>query len=82
MIKNDTIISSFDDRLTLLEWLKKTEKALADSTLEGFNLNVDENGQLNATMTFADGTTISSNSVPLDAQQMTPITNAEIDILF
>ena len=81
MINNNTVISSFDDKLTLLEWLKKTEKALTDSTLEGFNLNVVD-GQLNASMVFADGTTIASNSVPLDAQQLTPITNAEIDILF
>ena len=81
MIKNDTIISSFDDKMTLLQWLKNTEKALADSTLEDLGLNVVE-GQLSLQMTFADGTTITSNSVPMDAQQLTPITNAEIDILF
>lgn len=81
MIKNNTIISSFDDKLTLLEWLKKTEKALADSTLENLGLNVVER-QLSVQMTFADGTTITSNSVPMDAQQLTPITNNEIDLLF
>lgn len=81
MIKNDTIISSFDDKMTLLQWLKKTEKALADSTLENLGLNVVER-QLSVQMTFADGTTITSNSVPMDAQQLTPITNNEIDLLF
>ncbi len=81
MIKNDTIISSFDDKMTLLQWLKKTEKALADSTLEDLGLNVVD-GQLSVQMTFADGTIVSSNSVPMDAQQLTPITNNEIDLLF
>lgn len=81
MIKNDTIVSSFDDKMTLLQWLKKTEKALADSTLENLGLNVVER-QLSVQMTFADGTTITSNSVPMDAQQLTPITNNEIDLLF
>lgn len=81
MINNDTIMSSFDDKMTLLQWLKKTEKALADSTLEDLGLNVVE-GQLSVQMTFADGTIVSSNSVPLDAQQLTAITNNEIDLLF
>lgn len=81
MINNNTIISSFDDKMTLLQWLKKTEKALADSTLEGLGLNVLD-GQLSVQITFADGTIVNSNSVPLDAQQLTAITNNEIDLLF
>lgn len=81
MIKNDTIISSFDEKITLLQWLKKTEKALTDSMLEGFNLNVVD-GQLTASLVFADGTTTESNTIPLDAQQLIPITNSEIDLLF
>lgn len=34
MIKLNTILSSFDDKATLLKWLKKVEKALAESVLE------------------------------------------------
>lgn len=81
MINKNTIISSFDDRLTLLEWLKKVEYALNQSMVDSFSLHVVD-GQLSASLLFADGETLDSNSVPLDAQQFTPITNNEIDILF
>lgn len=81
MIKNNTILSSFDDKITLLEWLKKTEKALTDSIVEDFNLSAVD-GQLTASLVLADGSSITSNSVSLDAQQLIPITNNEIDLLF
>lgn len=81
MIKHETILSSFDDKLTLLQWLQKTEKALSESTLNNFVLTA-ENRQLTAALSFADGSIVTSNSVPLDAQELIPITTSEIDLLF
>ena len=43
MINYETILSAFDDKETLLKWLQKVEKALAESTLTTVDcVNVDE----------------------------------------
>lgn len=63
MINDNTIISSFNDRPTLLEWLKKVEDALKTDTATGVSV---ENPYVNSyifKITFADGSTIASEPV-------------------
>lgn len=63
MINDDTILSSFNDRPTLLEWLKKVEDALKTDTATGVSV---ENPSVNSyifKITFADGKTIASDPV-------------------
>lgn len=63
MINDNTILSSFDDRPTLLEWLKKVEDALKTDTATAVSV---ENPSVNTyvfKITFADGTTLSSGNV-------------------
>lgn len=63
MINDNTIISSFNDRPTLLEWLKKVEEALKTDTATGVSV---ENPSVNSyifKITFADGKTIASEPV-------------------
>ena len=67
MIKKDTILSTTDTRLTLLQWLKKVEKALKDSTVTGFTATPTEDGKVVFAMTFADGSTISTDPIAVPA---------------
>lgn len=63
MINDNTIISSFNDRPTLLEWLKKVEEALKSDTATGVSV---ENPSVNSyifKITFADGKTIASDTI-------------------
>lgn len=63
MINDNTILSSFNDRPTLLEWLKKVEEALKTDTATGVSV---ENPSVNSyifKITFADGKTIASDPV-------------------
>lgn len=63
MIKKDTIVSTTDGRLTLLQWLKKVEKALKDSTVTGFTATPTEDGKVVFAMAFADGSTIAADPI-------------------
>lgn len=63
MIKKDTIVSIADGRLTLLQWLKKVEKALKDTAVTGFTATPTETGQVVFAMTFADGSTIAADPI-------------------
>lgn len=63
MINDSTILSSFNDRPTLLEWLKKVEEALKSDTATGVSV---ENPSVNSyifKITFADGKTIASDTI-------------------
>ena len=63
MINYETILSAFADKETLLKWLQKVEKALAESTLStGDCVNVNEN-YIKFTFNFADGTKIDTPQV-------------------
>lgn len=72
MIKKDTIVSTTDTRLTLLQWLKKVEKALKDSTVTGFTATPDANGDIVFSMDFADGTSYKSGPVAVGAGSELP----------
>lgn len=63
MINYETILSAFNDKETLLKWLQKVEKALAESTLTTVDcVNVDES-HIKFTFNFADGTKIDTPQV-------------------
>lgn len=63
MINDNTILSSFDDKPTLLEWLKKVEDALKSDTATAVSVENPNANTYVFKITFADGTTISSGNV-------------------
>lgn len=61
MINWQSILSSFDDKLTLLEWLKKVQKALNESALTTVTVSQEKTDRVNSitlTFNFQDGTKI------------------------
>lgn len=61
MINWQSILSSFDDKPTLLEWLKKVQKALNESALTTVTVTQEKAGRVNSitlTFNFQDGTKI------------------------
>ena len=61
MINWQSILSSFDDKPTLLEWLKKVQKALNESALTTVTVTQEKAGKVNnitLTFNFQDGTKI------------------------
>ena len=63
MINDNTILSSFDDKPTLLEWLKKVEDALKTDTATAVSVENPSANTYVFKITFADGTTLSSGNV-------------------
>ena len=63
MINDNTILSSFDDRPTLLEWLKKVEDALKSDTATAVSVENPSANTYVFKITFAEGTTLSSGNV-------------------
>ena len=63
MINDNTILSSFDDKPTLLEWLKKVEDALKTDTAKSISVENPSANTYVFKITFADGTTLSSGNV-------------------
>lgn len=65
MINDNTILSSFNDRPTLLEWLKKVEDALKSDTATAFHVNNRGNATLTFSIDFANGTSLESEPIVL-----------------
>lgn len=63
MINDNTILSSFDDKPTLLEWLKKVEDALKTDTATAVSVENPSANTYVFKITFADGDSISSGNV-------------------
>lgn len=64
MINYDSILSAFDGKPTLLQWLKMVKKALDESVLK--NVDITQNGNNIAfTFNFEDGTSIRTPEVTL-----------------
>lgn len=63
MINDNTILSSFDDKPTLLEWLKKVEDALKTDTATAVSVENPSANTYVFKITFADGETLSSGNV-------------------
>ena len=64
MINYDSILSAFDGKPTLLQWLKLIKKALDESVLEDITLKQD-GANVIFTFNFEDGTSISTPAVTL-----------------
>mgnify|MGYP003445218112 FL=1 len=69
MINQDSIVTAYDEHLTLVEWLQKVEVLLKNGGLKEVTLN-DNGSQYNKalfslTLTFNDGSTIKSNTMSM-----------------
>ena len=65
MIKKDTIVSTTDGRLTLLQWLKKVENALKNASATAVKGVPQADGKVVFEIDFADGTSIKSDPFQL-----------------
>lgn len=63
MIDWKTILSSFDDKPTLMQWLKIVEKALQNASLEDVAIKNTENNMYVFEFKFADGSTVTSSPI-------------------
>ena len=63
MIDWKTILSSFDDKPTLLQWLKIVEMALQNASLEDVAIKVTEDNKFVFEFKFADGSTVTSTPI-------------------
>ena len=67
MINNDSIITAYDEHLTLVEWLQKVEVLLKNGGLKETTLNDKGNATFSLTLTFNDGTKLESNAMTLNS---------------
>ena len=67
MLNINTVLSVFDDKPTLLKWLKKVEAALNNASLENVSINSAGENQVTLTFHFADETSITSDPITLPA---------------
>ena len=69
MINKDSIVTAYDEHLTLVEWLQKVENALNNAVLTNLGIaKLSDKGNVatyQVTATFADNTTIASNAFTL-----------------
>lgn len=65
MINYETILSTADDKLTLMKWLQKVEDALKNASLDSVTASQPSATTLVLTFHFADGTTLVSPSITL-----------------
>lgn len=65
MLNINTVLSVFDDKPTLLKWLKKVEAALENASLENVTINSAGENKVTLTFHFADETTITSDPITL-----------------
>lgn len=65
MIDYDTILSTTEDKMTLLQWLKKVEAALKDASATSFKVNKKGDATISFSIVFADGTELESGEIIL-----------------
>ena len=82
MINNDSVVTAYDEHLTLVEWLQKVEVLLKNGGLKETTLNDKGNATFTLTLTFNDGTKIESNAMTLNSvnEALTAL-NSDIDDL-
>lgn len=76
MLNYETLLSSYDDKLTLLQWLKKVEKALKDASAVSFNVNKRGDATLTFSVVFEDGSELETG--PIILQQGESVSSASI----
>ena len=65
MINNDSVVTAYDEHLTLVEWLQKVEVLLKNGGLKETTLNDKGNATFSLTLVFNDGSKIESNAMTL-----------------
>lgn len=65
MINKRTIISSFDEKATLMKWLKAVEAALDNASLSTVQLITVSDTQVRFSFVFADGSSVTSPTITL-----------------
>lgn len=65
MINYETILSNFQDKITLMQWLKKNEEALKNASLESVEVTQPTEDTAVLTFVFADGTRLDSPTLYL-----------------
>ena len=76
MLNYETLLSNYDDKLTLMQWLKKVEAALKDASATAFVVNKKGNATISFEIDFEDGTKLESGDIIL--QQGESVTGATI----
>ena len=66
MINYDTIKSVYEDKLTLMQWLVKVQKALKDATAVSFDVNKRGDATLTFSISFDDGTELETDPIILE----------------
>lgn len=81
MINDNTILSSFNDRPTLLEWLKKVEEALKTDTATAIKFENTSPNHYIASIEFANGNKIVSDDIAFpDTINQVSVTDGELII--
>ena len=65
MINYETILSSYDNKLTLMQWLNKVQDALQNASLASVGISQPTTTTAVLTFVFADGSTITSPTLTL-----------------
>lgn len=81
MLNYETILSSYDDKLTLMQWLKKVEDALKNASAVAFNVTKTGDATLTFSLDFEDGSKIESGPIVLqqgESVESAAITNGHL----
>lgn len=65
MLNYETLLSSYDDKLTLMQWLKNVEDALKNASAVGFSVNKKGSATISFQIDFEDGTSLESGDIVL-----------------
>lgn len=76
MLNYETLLSSYDDKLTLMQWLKKVEAALKDASAVSFKVNKRGDATLTFSVVFEDGSELETD--PIILQQGESVQSAYI----
>lgn len=76
MLNYETLLSNYNDKLTLMQWLKKVEEALKDASATEFKVNKKGNATISFSIVFEDGTELESGDIVL--QQGESVASAAI----
>ena len=72
MINYETILSAYDNKITLMKWLNKVQEALQNASLASVNISQPTASTAVLTFVFADGSTLTSPSLSLPAGPQGP----------
>lgn len=81
MINWKTILSSFDDKPTLMQWLKIVEKALQNASLESVTAKTAPHNAVAFEFKFADGSTVTSTAANLEAKGISGIEEVSDEVV-